>query len=273
MQHDHLLATVEWLQNRTTFRPEIAIILGSGLGAAAKDFELSDQIPFKEIPHFQQSTAPGHQGAMLFGHLHGRQVVFLSGRLHYYEGYSLREATFPVRVLCKLGIQALIITNAAGGIHPDYRAGDLVLIRDHINMMPDNPLRGPNDERLGPRFPDMLNAYDATLREMVKTSAAQSGIQLHQGVYVALPGPNLETPAEYLAMHRLGADLVGMSTVPEVLVARHMGIKVLALSLVANQCYPIEQIKPTTADDVLQVAAAGVPKLEKVLEIAVKALD
>lgn len=252
--YDKIQETVQFLKEKTGFDPEIGIILGTGLSGLADQIDAIKEIPYADIPHFPQSTVQSHAGKLVFGHLHGRKVVAMAGRFHWYEGYSMEALTFPVRVLKMLGIQRLMISNAAGGVNEDYQAGDLVFIEDHINLHPDNPLRGKNDDRLGPRFPDMLYAYDKKLNEKALELAKKHQIRAHKGVYVALPGPNLETPAEYRFMHRVGADVVGMSTVPEVLVARHMELPVFVFSVVTNQCYPIEMIKETSVDDVIAMA-------------------
>ena len=259
--YDQLQETLRYLRDRVGLQPRFGIILGTGLGSLADAIEAVATIPYAELPHFPESTVESHRGQLIFGHLDGVPVVAMAGRFHYYEGYTMREVSFPVRVLTLLGIERLFISNAAGGTNADYRAGDLVLVRDHINLQPANPLRGPNDERLGPRFPDMLRTYDRALNARALAWCAERGIRAHEGVYVALPGPNLETPAEYDFLHRIGGDLVGMSTVPEVLVARHGGTPVTVISVVTNQCYPIETITETTVAEVIEVARAAEPKL------------
>jgi purine-nucleoside phosphorylase len=219
--------------------PKIAAALGSGLGAFARELQDTVAIPFREIPNFPRSTVEGHAGRMVIGKLasaqgEGLTVAVLEGRIHQYEGYSSREAGFPVRVLGRLGIRGLVLTNAAGGINEAYHPGDLVLISDHINLQGNNPLNGPNDERFGPRFPDMSEAYSRRYRQLALDAARELGIPLREGVYAALRGPSYETPAEIRYLRTIGADVVGMSTVPETIVARHMGIGVLAISCVAN---------------------------------------
>ena len=271
--YDRLAEVTAFLAARTTLRPRYGIILGTGLSGLADDLETEALIPYGTIPHFPESTVEGHRGQLLFGTLEGVPVVVMAGRFHYYEGYSMEEVTFPVRVLTALGIEHLLISNAAGGTNADYRAGDLVLVRDHINLQPANPLRGPNDERLGPRFPDMLRTYDRALNTRSLAWCAQTGIRAHEGVYVALPGPNLETPAEYRFLHTIGGDLVGMSTVPEVLVARHGGTPVTVISVVTNQCYPIEQLTETTVAEVIEVARVAEPKLRRLVRFLVRELS
>ncbi|HHM21380.1 MAG TPA: purine-nucleoside phosphorylase [Bacteroidetes bacterium] len=237
----------------TTLRPRTGIVLGTGLSGLADAIEADTLIDYKDIPHFPVSTVEGHAGRLILGTLDGVPVVAMAGRFHYYEGYSMQQVTFPVRVLKALGINCLILSNAAGSINAEMEAGDIVFIKDHINLLPDNPLRGPNDERLGLRFPDMLHTYDRDLLNRAMALARTNGLRAHTGVYASLPGPNLETPAEYRFLHRIGADVVGMSTVPEVLTARHAGLKVLAVSVVSNKCFPIEQLTETTLEEVIAV--------------------
>jgi purine-nucleoside phosphorylase len=214
--------------------PKIAIVLGSGLGDFASDLKDSVAIPYSEIPHFPQSTAIGHAGQMVVGKLGNLTIAAMQGRVHQYEGYNVKQAAFPVRVFARLGLQAVILTNAAGGINASYGQGALVLLTDHLNLQGANPLTGPNEERFGPRFPDLTEAYDKEFRQMALDEAKRLSIPLYQGVYAALAGPSYETPAEIRYLRTIGADLVGMSTVPEVIVARHMGIRVLAISCVTN---------------------------------------
>jgi len=219
-------------------------------------------------------TVVGHQGRMIFGYLAKVPIVLLAGRFHYYEGYSMEEVTFSIRLLAKLGIQGLILSNVAGGLQEDLEAGDLVFLRDHINLQPANPLRGANDERLGPRFPDMLETYNRDWDKSALAVAKAAGYRAREGVYVALAGPNLETPAEYKYLNIIGGDVVGMSTVPEVLVAKHMGLKIFAVSIVSNKCFPIEDLTPTTVDEVIAVAQESSEKLKKiVLEILSKMIS
>ncbi len=219
---------------RTPLRPKIALVLGSGLGAFADSLTDAARVPYAEIPAFPQSTAIGHAGRMVIGNAGTVAVAAMQGRVHLYEGYSIHEVTFPIRVFARMGIRAVILTNAAGGINLGYSQGALVLVRDHINLQGANPLVGPNDDRFGVRFPDMSQAYDRSYREIAREEAARLGTMLHEGVYAGLLGPSYETPAEIEYLRRIGADLVGMSTVAEVIAARHMGIKVLAISCVTN---------------------------------------
>jgi purine-nucleoside phosphorylase len=224
----------KWILAKTKLRPQIALVLGSGLGAFANDLAAGVRIPYEKIPGFPLSTAVGHAGRLVIGKVENVAVAAMQGRVHLYEGYSAKEAAFPMRVLGRMGIRAAILTNAAGGIHTDYKQGALVVIRDHINLQGVNPLVGPNDDRLGPRFPDMTQAYWKPYREIALLEAQRLGIAPQEGIYAALPGPSYETPAEIRYLRTIGADLVGMSTVPEVIVARHMGIRVLGISCVTN---------------------------------------
>jgi purine-nucleoside phosphorylase len=227
-------AAAKFIQKKTKLRPKIALVLGSGLGAFADEFAKATRIPYAKIPHFPRSTAVGHAGQLVVGTVEGIEVVGMQGRVHLYEGYSPKEVTFPIRVFSRMGVQALILTNAAGGIKQDFTQGRLVLISDHINLQGLNPLTGPNDEQCGPRFPDMTHAYDRKFRELAVAEGRLLGINLGEGVYAALAGPCYETPAEIRYLRCIGAHLVGMSTVPEVIVARHSGIRVLGISCVTN---------------------------------------
>ncbi|MDP4999526.1 MAG: purine-nucleoside phosphorylase [Saprospiraceae bacterium] len=257
--------TVAQIRTFTDHRPQIGFVLGTGLGDLEAAIEVSCTIPYEDISFFPQATVESHKGELIFGDLFGVPVVAMSGRFHYYEGHSMESLTFPIRVLKKLGITVLILSNAAGGTNADFHAGDMVFVRDHINLHYDNPLRGPNDERLGPRFPDMLRTYNRQWNARALQIAKGHGFRAHEGVYFGWPGPNLETPAEYEFIHRVGGDLVGMSTIPEVLVARHMGLPVFVVSVVTNVCYPLEAIRETTVAEVIEVAQGAAPKVGLVL--------
>jgi len=246
-------AAAEFILARTRLRPKIGVILGSGLGKLADELSESATVPYSSIPHFPISTAIGHAGELVVGKLGSVPVVVMKGRAHLYEGYTAQQVAFPVRVLGLIGVTALIVTNAAGGINLDYGQGRLVLMRDHINLQGQNPLLGPNDERLGPRFPDMTNAYSPELRKIAQEEAAQQKMLVPEGVYAALAGPSYETPAEIRYLRSIGADLVGMSTVAEVTAARHMGIQVLGISCVTNMAAGILD-QPINHDEVLEVA-------------------
>jgi len=255
--------TTEFLQSdkaakftlaKTNLRPKIALVLGSGLGAFADEFESATRIPYAKIPNFPRSTAIGHAGQLVLGKIDGVPVAGMQGRVHLYEGYSAKQVAFPIRVFQRIGVKAIIVTNAAGGINLNYSEGALVALRDHINLQGTNPLIGPNDERVGPRFPDMTRAYDPEFRQFFAEAGKKLALNLHEGVYLALAGPNYETPAEIHAFRTLGADLVGMSTVPEVLAARHSAIRVLGISCVTNMAAGITG-KQLTAEEVFETGA------------------
>ncbi|OQY21664.1 MAG: purine-nucleoside phosphorylase [Anaerolineaceae bacterium 4572_32.1] len=235
---DDYRQAADYISAHTRYEPTVGLILGSGLNTLVDDVNASEIIPFGDIPHFPVSTVMGHTGRLVLGELAGHQVIVMQGRAHYYEGYSMDEITLPIRVMHLLGVQTLIVTNAAGGINPAFKAGELMLITDHINfigMAGNNPLRGPNLEEFGPRFPDMSEAYDRKLRNLALQAAQEHNVPLHQGVYVSLAGPSFETPADLRFLKLMGADAVGMSTVPEVIVARHGGMKVLGISGISNE--------------------------------------
>jgi purine-nucleoside phosphorylase len=261
MLYDQIQEAIKFIQTKTNFQPKFGIILGTGLSDLINDIEIICEIPYGEIPHFPVSTVASHKGKLVFGTLDNVPIVAMAGRFHYYEGYSMKQVTFPVRVLKFLGIKQLFISNAAGSVNENMKQGDLVFIKDHINMQPENPLRGENDERLGVRFPDMLKTYDRQLNARALAIAKANKITAHEGVYLGLQGPNLETPAEYVFMHRIGADVIGMSTVPEVLVARHSDLPVFVVSVISNQAYPPEIIKETTLEEVVAVVEAITPKV------------
>jgi purine-nucleoside phosphorylase len=251
---------VRAVRARTTLVPDVAIILGTGLGALADEVAVDARIPYDDIPGFPSSTVESHAGRLLLGTLAGRRVAAMQGRFHRYEGYSLQQIAFPVRVLRQLGAHTLMVSNACGGMHPLWAPGDLMLIADHINLLGDNPLVGPNDAALGPRFPDMSEPYDAALRAAARRVALEQGITLREGVYVAVTGPNLETRAEYRLLRALGADVVGMSTVPEVIAAVHLGMKVLGVSIITDQCLP-DALAPASVEQIIAVARTAEPRL------------
>ncbi len=273
MLFDQIQEAVAFIRQKTDFKPKYGIILGTGLGNLANEIEKITEISYSLIPHFPVSTVQSHKGQLIFGNLAGKPVVAMSGRFHYYEGYSMQQVTFPVRVMKFLGIEHLFISNAAGGTSQHFMAGDIVFVKDHINLHAENPLRGENDERLGPRFPDMLKAYDRSLNAKALSIAQAHNIRAHEGVYVGLQGPNLETPAEYQFVNRIGGDLVGMSTIPEVLVAKHSGLPVFVISVVTNKCFPLEEIRETTVEDVIAVAEAAEPKMTLIVKELLKNLD
>ena len=248
------------IRSRTRTRPEAAVILGTGLGGAAREIPDPVVIPYAEIPHFPSPSADTHEGRLLIGELGGRLIAALQGRFHRYEGYTLRQITFPVRVLALLGARSLIVSNAGGGLNPLWQAGDVVLIDDHLNLLGGNPLAGPNLDALGPRFPDLSEPYDRELGALAESVALEAGFPLRRGVYAAVTGPNLETRAEYRMLRALGADVVGMSTVPEVIVARHMGMRVLGLSIITDACLP-DALEPVDIDTIIRTARTAEPRL------------
>ncbi|MCP4632598.1 MAG: purine-nucleoside phosphorylase [candidate division Zixibacteria bacterium] len=253
----------EFLQAKTDLKPDFGIILGTGLGPVAETIEVDSSIDYKDIPHFPVSTVHSHAGKLLFGKLSGKKVMAMQGRFHVYEGYTPQEATFPVRVMKKLGIKTLIVSNACGGLNPQFKTGDIMIITDHINLQAINPLVGPNDDRLGPRFPDMYNLYTKELVELAYNTAIENGIGIQKGVYLAVLGPNLETGAEFRMMRFLGADVVGMSTVPEVIVARHSDLKVLGFSVITDMGLPDAMVS-ISLDDVLAAAKGAESRLKQV---------
>jgi purine-nucleoside phosphorylase len=251
--------------------PKLGLILGTGLGNFASLIETAAAIPYAEIPHFTVSTVHSHAGQLVCGRLGGVPLVAMEGRLHHYEGYSMRQVTLPVRVMKALGAEILIVTNAAGGMNPEYQLADVVVIEDHINLMPENPLRGPNDDRLGPRFPDMIAPYDPELIAVAERAAGELGIPARKGVLVAVPGPNLETRAEYRMLRTLGADVVSMSTVPEAIVAVHAGLRTLGFSIVTDLCLP-ETLEPVQIERIVEVAGRGGKHLERLIPRIVERL-
>lgn len=266
-----LRESATYIQARSSnFQPETGIILGTGLGALAREVEVEHEINYADIPHFPLSTVESHAGRLLLGRMGGKKVAVLQGRFHYYEGYTMAQVAMPVRVLKLLGIARLFVSNAAGGLNPDFRIADLMLIDDHINLQPTNPLIGPNLDELGPRFPDMFAPYDAGLlarAEAVATSLGQAATT-RRGVYASVPGPMLETPAEYRYLRTIGADAVGMSTVPEVIAARHLGLPVLAVSVITDLCAP-GHLKPVELADIFAAAALAEPRLTALMKALV----
>ena len=255
---------VSFIKEHLPINPEYLLILGTGLGELAENMTISLELPYKDIPHFPVSTVESHTGKLLMGYLGGKRVMAMQGRFHYYEGYSMNQIVFPIRVAKMLGIQTLLVSNACGGLNPNFERGDIMLINDHINFLGDNPLIGPNDPDLGPRFPDMSQPYTKHLLVTANQVALDAGIKIHQGVYLAVSGPMLETKAEYRYMRQLGADAVGMSTVPEVIAAVHMGMKVLGISVITDECFP-DSLEPVSLDDVLNAAAMAKPQLTRIV--------
>lgn len=260
----HIQEAVKAIRKLDKSKPTIGIILGTGLGGLADKIKVKTRIFYEDVPHFPTSTVETHAGELLIGTLSGKPVVAMSGRFHYYEGYSMQEVTFPVRVAKAMGVRTLIVSNACGGMNPQFKSGDLMVIEDQINMMGDNPLIGPNDDSLGPRFPDMIEPYSQKLIEVAENAALKLNIKLQKGVYLACTGPNLETRAEYRMMRIMGADVVGMSTVPEVIVAVHCGLKVLGFSAITDECFP-EALEPVDIDKIIATANEAEPKLAKIV--------
>lgn len=260
-QADEAVAVIREQWDQT---PQAGLILGTGLGGLAERIEVAATFPYPEIPHFPESTAPSHAGQLVCGTLYGVPIVAMEGRFHYYEGYSLQQVTFPIRVMRALGAETLVVTSAVGGMNPQFDLADIVILEDHINLMPDNPLRGINDDELGPRFPDMSEPYSKTLIEAAQQAALKLSIPAHKGVLVAVPGPNLETRAEYRMLRQMGADIVGMSTVPEIIVARHAGMQTLGFSIVTDMCLP-DALEEANIDGILKVAAEGGARLERLI--------
>jgi len=255
----------EYIQSRTNVKPTIGIILGTGLGGLVNEINIIDEIPYADIPNFPLSTVQSHSGKLIFGELGGKQVVAMQGRFHYYEGYNMQEVTFPVRVMKFLGIERLFLSNASGGVNPDYEVGEIMIIDDHINLFPAHPLIGKNFDDLGPRFPDMSTAYDKKMIALAQQIAKENNIRVAQGTYAGLTGPTLETPAEYKYVRVIGADTVGMSTVPEVIVARHMNIPCFAISIITD--LGVEgKIQETSLEDVIEVANRQEPKMTIIMK-------
>ncbi|MBE6044311.1 purine-nucleoside phosphorylase [Clostridium thermopalmarium] len=259
----------DYILNKTKTRPEVALILGSGLGDLANEIENAEYFDYADIPHFPVSTVQGHAGRLVIGILEGKKVVAMQGRFHYYEGYKMEEVTFPVRVMKLLGVEKLIVTNAAGAVNTSYNPGDLMLIKDHLNLMGNNPLIGKNLDEFGTRFPDMSNAYDKELRDRVKEIAKSIDIELKEGVYAAMSGPTYETPAEIRMVHALGGDAVGMSTVPEVIIAVHSGIKVVGISCMTNMAAGILE-QPLNHNEVMETSARVKEKFTKLMKKVIK---
>jgi len=261
---EKIKVTSNYILERTKFKSEIAIILGTGLGGLVNEIEIEHTIPYSEIPNFPVSTVEGHKGQLIFGLLGGKKVIAMQGRFHFYEGYSMKEVTFPVRVMKAMGIKTLFVSNASGGLNPKFKVGDVMMINDHINMFGDNPLMGPNVKELGPRFPDMSQPYNLHLRNLAMKIALQKGINLKEGVYVGVAGPTFETPAEYRMFRILGGDAIGMSTVPEVVVARHMDMEVFGISIITDSGVPGEIVE-ITHEEVQAVAMQAEPKMSLII--------
>lgn len=258
-------AATDFIKNQTDFKPEVGIILGTGLGALVDDIKVKHTLSYKDIPHFPISTVETHSGKLIFGELNGKNVVAMQGRFHYYEGYNMQQVVMPVRIMHLLGIQYLFISNAAGGLNKNLELSDLMIIKDHINLFPENPLRGENLDEFGGRFPDMYDAYEPKLIKLAKEIAKEEGIDIKEGVYAGVQGPNLETPAEYRYLDKIGADAVGMSTIPENIAARHIQIPVFAVSVITDLCYP-EKLKPAAIPEIIGAAINAEPKMTKIFK-------
>ncbi len=249
----------------------VGIILGTGLGGLVKEIKISHEINYSDLPHFPLSTVESHEGKLIFGTINGKNVVAMQGRFHYYEGYTMQLITYPVRVMKFLGVETLLVSNACGGMNPHYRRGDIMIMTDHINLLGDNPLIGKNEDELGPRFPDMSEAYNIELISLAEAIAIENKIKVQKGVYVAVPGPNLETKAEYRFLRATGADVVGMSTIPENIVANHMGMKVLGISIVTDECFP-DSLKPVNVEEIIAAAMKAEPKMTLIMKEVIKKL-
>jgi purine-nucleoside phosphorylase len=258
--YDQIQEAKQFIEAKWKNRPQVGIILGTGLGGLVEEIQAEASFPYEDLPHFPTVTVKSHAGRLVCGKLSGRTVMAMEGRIHFYEGYNLKQITFPVRVMKALGCEVLIVSNACGGMNPQYDKGDLMVIEDHINLMGDNPLVGKNDDRLGIRFPDMCHPYDPKLIELTRRVALEERIVCHKGVFVAVPGPNLETRAEYRFLRAIGADVVGMSTVPEVIVAVHAGLRTLGLSVITDMCLP-DALEPAVLEEIIAVANAAEKKL------------
>ncbi len=263
--------TLEVIRKQTKDNYSIGIILGTGLGGLVKDIDVKLQIDYENLPHFPISTVESHNGKLIFGTIHGKNVVVMQGRFHYYEGYTMQQIAYPVRVMRFMGVETLLISNACGGMNPEYRKGDVMIMSDHINLLGDNPLIGKNEDELGPRFPDMSEPYSLELIQLAEKITEENQIKVQKGIYVAVPGPNLETKAEYRFLRQTGADVVGMSTIPENIVANHMGMKVLGISIVTDECFP-DTLKPVNVEDIIAAAMQAEPKMTLIMKELIKRL-
>ncbi len=263
--------TIEVIRKKTEKKYPVGIILGTGLGGLVKEIEIEHEIDYAELPHFPLSTVESHQGKLIFGKINGKNVVAMQGRFHYYEGYTMQQIIYPVRVMKFLGVETLLVSNACGGMNPIYKRGDIMLMVDHINLLGDNPLIGKNEDELGPRFPDMSEPYNLELIKLAENVALENKIKVQKGVYVAVAGPNLETKAEYRFLRAIGADVVGMSTVPENIVANHMSMRVLGISIITDECFP-ESLKPVDVQEIIATAMATEPKMTLIMKEVIKNL-
>ncbi len=257
--------TLAVIREKSDKEYSVGIVLGTGLGGLVTDIEVEFELDYSELPNFVHSTVESHKGKLIFGTLSGKNVVVMQGRFHFYEGYTMQEITYPIRLMKKLGVKSLFVSNACGGLNPLYRRGDLMIMNDHINLLGDNPLIGKNEDEFGPRFPDMSEPYNYELIELAEKVALENKIKVHQGSYVAVSGPNLETKAEYRFLRTIGADVVGMSTVPECIVANHMGIRVLGMSIITDECFP-DSLKAVVLEEILEAARIAEPKMTKIIK-------
>jgi len=264
--------TLEVIRKYTKEKYPIGIILGTGLGGLVKEIDVKQEISYESLPHFPISTVESHHGKLIFGSVNGKNVVAMQGRFHFYEGYTMQQITYTVRVMKFLGVETLLVSNACGGMNPQYRKGDVMIMIDHINMLGDNPLIGKNEEELGPRFPDMSEPYSNELIELAEKIALENKVKVQKGVYIAVPGPNLETKAEYRFLRATGADVVGMSTIPENIVANHMGMKVLGMSIVTDECFP-DALKPVNVEEIISTAMKAEPKMTLIMKELIKRLQ
>ncbi len=264
--------TVDVIRKFTTDEYPVGIILGTGLGGLVKEINVKHEIDYENLPHFPLSTVESHHGKLIFGTINSKNVVAMQGRFHFYEGYSMKQITYPVRVMKFLGVKTLLVSNACGGMNPIYKRGDVMLMSDHINLLGDNPLIGKNEDDLGPRFPDMSEPYSKELIELAEELALENKIKVQRGVYVAVPGPNLETKAEYRFLRAIGADVVGMSTIPENIIANHMGMKVLGVSIVTDECFP-DSLKPVNVEEIIATAMKAEPKMTLIMKEVIKRIQ
>jgi purine-nucleoside phosphorylase len=263
--------TIEVIRKKVKGDFPVGIILGTGLGGLVKEIKVEHQFDYSKLPYFPLSTVESHNGKLIFGTIDRHKVAAMQGRFHYYEGYSMKQITYPVRVMKFLGVKTLLVSNACGGMNPQYRRGDIMIMADHINLLGDNPLIGKNEDELGPRFPDMSEPYSYDLIKIAESAALENKIKIQKGVYIAVPGPNLETKAEYRFLRATGADVVGMSTVPENIVANHMGMKVLGISIVTDECFP-DSLKPVNVEEIIATAMDAEPKMTLIMKEVVKRL-
>ena len=263
--------TVDVIRKIVTDDFPVGIILGTGLGGLVKEINIEHQFDYSELPYFPLSTVESHNGKLIFGTIGDKKVVAMQGRFHYYEGYSMQQITYPVRVMKFLGVKTLLVSNACGGMNPQFRRGDIMIMTDHINLLGENPLIGRNEDELGPRFPDMSEPYSNELIKIAENAALENKVKIQKGVYIAVPGPNLETKAEYRFLRATGADVVGMSTVPENIVANHMGLKVLGISIVTDECFP-DSLKPVNVEEIIATAVGAEPKMTLIMKEVIKRL-